>query len=120
MTMLKSATALLLLVTCVAVLTACGDSGSSSSATTASSTTPTGRLGNAGCDAPRVNGLTVTGFTFGGIDCGTAQQKGLEMIKTNKTSGWTCAIRISGRQTTTNCVNPSNSAQYVNTVARAA
>lgn len=108
MTMRRSATALLVLV-CSLLVAACGDSGSGST----TGTVPTGRVGAAStsCTPPRVSGLTVLGVTAVGISCDTANAGTLEVIKTNRYTGYTCKQTISGRNVRVNCVSNADAAQ---------
>jgi hypothetical protein len=115
--MRKALSVLLLLVSCAVVLAACGSSGSST--TTASNTVPAGQLGDAACPPPKISGFDVAGFGFTGISCGDAQSWGVTVAKTQKLDGWTCAFRISGRQTTNNCKNNADGSKTLNITVRA-
>jgi hypothetical protein len=95
---------LLLLVAGAVALGACGGSGSST--TTATGTVPTGKLGDAGCPAPKVKGFNVVTFAFGGLTCAEAQYYGEQLIRDSKITGWDCGTaRVSGPYARTSCTS---------------
>ena len=102
-----------LIVACVVLLAACGDSTSSSTATR-TATVPTGQLGETdlNCPAPPIGGVTVTTLSFIGITCRQAVGYAHAIVRTGKVSGWTCDRRESSRIDVT-CRNDSDPNELV-------
>jgi len=102
-----------LIVTCIVLLAACGDSTSSSTATK-TATVPSGQLGETdlNCPPPTISGVKLTTLSFLGITCRQAIGYAHSIVRTSKVAGWSCTRRDGSRVSVT-CRNDADQNELV-------